>query len=489
MSTSRTVVVEASGIWAPGWGAAADAVAVRDGVVIAVGPRELVRRAAGASATDVRCPGAVLVPGLVDPHLHLLAMAARDAHLDCRGHGDVAALLAAVAGHARRLPPGAWVRGEGLDERLLSRLPTPAELDRASGGRPVRLRHRSRHASLLGGEALRRLGFAEDRCHRRGEPGGLIAAREAEIGRAIGPLPAEVMRRGLERVGRELAACGLTTVADATPRARAQLGLLRDSVRTGRLPQRVFAMRRPASAPWCGEERLRPGPVKVLVDEGPGGLRPRPPVMARLIARAAASGAQVAVHCTGSATLVAALAAFESLPAAYRVGRRHRLEHLGECPPPCVQRIARLGLVVVTNPVFVRLRGEVYREETPRAAWNWLYRARSLLAAGVSLAGASDAPVGPPSPWLGIAAARTRCAGDGRALGAGERLSARQALALFTTGAAYALQADTLGRLLPGAPADLVAVEPDPVRASPDEVADTRVLLTMIGGRIVWPAA
>lgn len=471
----------------PGRRDAAEAVAVRDGVVLAVGRREVVRRLAGAGAEHVRYPGAVLLPGLIDPHLHLLAMAARDAHLDCSGLADVAALLAAVASHARTLPAGAWVRGEGLDETRVSRLPTPAELDRASGGRPVRLRHRSRHASVLSAEALRRLGFAGTRRRFDGGPEGLIAGREAEIGRGVGPLPEEVMLRGLERVGRELATYGLTTVADATPRARPQLGLLRAAVRAGHLPQRVFAMRRPASAPWRGDERLRPGPVKLLVDEGPGGLRPEPRILARLIARAAAGGAQVAVHCTGSATLVAALAGFDALPAAFRTGHRHRLEHLGECPPPLVQRIARLGLVVVTNPVFVHLRGEVYRRETPRAAWSWLYRARSLLRAGVPLAGASDAPVGLASPWLGMAAARTRRTTDGRVLGAGERLSARQALALFTTGAAHALRADTLGRLLPGAPADLVAVEPDPLHAPPDEVADARVRLTMIGGRIAWP--
>ncbi len=72
-------------------------------------------------------------------------------------------------------------------------------------------------------------------------------------------------------------------------------------------------------------------------------------------------------------------------------------------------------------------------------------------------------------------------------LGPGERLGAQAALSLYTTGAAYALHADSLGRLVPGGPADLVAVEPDPLRAAPDEVADTRVQLTMIGGRVVWP--
>jgi predicted amidohydrolase YtcJ len=189
----------------------------------------------------------------------------------------------------------------------------------------------------------------------------------------------------------------------------------------------------------------------------------------------------------GAATLVAALAAFAALPARRRLGRRHRLEHVAECPPPLVARIAALGLTVVTNPAFVHWRGDVYRAETSGAARGWLYRARSLAAAGVPLAGASDAPVVSPSPWVGMAAARSRRTASGAPLGPAERLAPMDAFRLFTTGAAYALGDDTLGRLVVGGPAHAVVVEPDPLRASPDEVADARVRLTLIDGVPAWP--
>ncbi len=140
----------------------------------------------------------------------------------------------------------------------------------------------------------------------------------------------------------------------------------------------------------------------------------------------------------------------------------------------------------MTNPAFVYWRGDAYRADTDGAVRGWLYRARSLMAAGVPLAGASDAPVVPANPWVGIAAARSRRTRSGCPLGVAERLGAVAALRLFTTAAAYALAADDLGRLVPGGPADLVVVEPDPLRASPDEVQTTRVLCTLIGGRPVW---
>jgi predicted amidohydrolase YtcJ len=451
---------------------------VRGGRVIAVGAARDVRALAGPRATRIDCAGAAILPGLIDPHLHLFALAARHAHLDCRAFADLATLLDAVAARARGLAPGVWVRGDGLDERALGRLPTAAELESAAPRNPVRLRHRSLHASVLSASGCARLGEAD--------PSGLVAAREEEIGRLVGPLPAAAIEAGLIAAGRELAALGLTTVADATPRRPDALAPLRAVMAARGFPLRVFAMRPPGTPAWRPRGGLAAGPVKIVVHEEGSRLRPDPATLARRVAVAARAGEAVAVHCLGAPTLVAALAAFEALPRALRSGRAHRLEHVAECPPPLVARIARSGLFVVTNPSFIHFRGDAYRDEVSRAAHSWLYRARTLAAAGVRLAAASDAPVVSPSPWIGIAAARTRRTAAGHVLGGRERLRAPAALDLYTTGAAAALGATALGRVFAGGPADLAVVEPDPLAASPDEVAGTRVLLTMVGGEVVW---
>lgn len=456
----------------------ASALAVGDGRVLAVGELRSVRAAAGPRAERIDCGGATVLPGLIDPHLHLLAIAAGGAQVDCAGLDDVAAVLAAVRARARRVPAGTWIRGVGLDEARLGRLPTRMELDRVAPGHPVRLRHRSRHASVLNTRGLERLGRTVD--------DGLVHGREGEVSRIVGPLPVSTIEAGLADASVALAAQGLTTVADATPRGWAQLAPLRRALDAGAFRLRVHAMRQTAGRRWPAHARLSPGPVKLLVDEGPQGLRPTAAALAKRIATAAARGAQVAVHCVGGATLVAALAAFAALPRGLRAGRRHRLEHLAECPPPFIARVARLGLTVVTNPSFVLLRGDVYRRETPPDAWSWLYRARSLTAAGIVVAAGSDAPIAPSSPWLGIAAARRRRTASGAALGAGERLDAAAALALYTRSAAHVLHADALGRLRVGDPADLVVVSPDPLRATADEVAGTSVRLTMVGGDVVF---
>jgi predicted amidohydrolase YtcJ len=467
----------------------ARALAVGSGRVLALGSAAEVRPFAGPATERLDCRGATVLPGLIDPHLHLFGLAARAAHLDCAGPRirTVDDLLAAVRAHAECLPPGAWVRGEGLDEGRLGRLPGAAELEAAAAGHPVRLRHRSRHASLLSSGALRLLGDGPGVERRDGVATGLVSGREQTLRRLVGPLPAETLARGLAAAAHDLVALGLSTIADATPRSRRALAPLRDAMAAGRCPLRVYAMRPRGSPAWRATGRLHPGPVKIMVEEETRGLRPGAATLARHIAAAAAAGDQIAVHCVGAATLVAALAAFAALPRPLRLGRRHRLEHVAECPPPLVPRIAELGLAVVTNPAFVHWRGDAYRAETEGAARAWLYRARSLAAAGIPLAGASDAPVVPPSPWIGIAAARARRTAAGHALGAAERLGAEAALRLFTSGAAFVLGADRLGRLVPGGPADLVVVEPDPLQAPPDEVATARVRLTLVEGQRAWP--
>jgi predicted amidohydrolase YtcJ len=310
--------------------------------------------------------------------------------------------------------------------------------------------------------------------------------RERLLGRAQGQPPTAVLGDGLVRVSRALVRRGVTAVGDATPRSGRAWRPLREQMATGRFLPRVSGMRPVGGRPWAAGDRLWPGPVKILVEEEGTTLRPRPSTLARVVARAAAEGDRVAVHCVGAATLVATLAAFEGLPRRLRPRWRHRLEHVAECPPPLVQRVAALGLVVVTNPVFVAERGDVYRRETDAEAQAWLYRAGSFTRAGVRVAAASDAPVATCDPWAGLAAARTRRTRAGVRLGWQERVGARAALDFVTTNAALAMGAPMLGRLRVGGPADLLVVDRDPLTTRATEVGATEVLLTMVAGEVAW---
>src|SRR5262249_9177263 len=222
------------------------------GRVLSIGALADVRRAAGTSAHRIDCQGTVVLPGLVDAHLHLFALATRQAHLDCSDFRRVDDLLAAVRSRAAGSSGDGWVRGEGLDETLLGRLPTAAELDAASPRAPVRLRHRSRHASVLSGRGLVRLGARSGIERRDGRPTGLVHGEERAVSRTVGPLPARVLADGLATAPGTLASPRLTPPPDAPPRSWRSLAPLRSAIDAGRVNVRVFAMRLPNARAWRG---------------------------------------------------------------------------------------------------------------------------------------------------------------------------------------------------------------------------------------------
>ncbi len=117
----------------------------------------------------------------------------------------------------------------------------------------------------------------------------------------------------------------------------------------------------------------------------------------------------------------------------------------------------------------------------------WLYRIKSPLESGVVVAGSSDAPVVPGNPLVGIYAAVTRQAGSGQLLLPEERITVNQALALYTTNAAYAsFEENIKGSISPGKLADIVVLNDDPTKVPPEQIKDIKVEMTIIGGEVVW---
>jgi predicted amidohydrolase YtcJ len=213
-------------------------------------------------------------------------------------------------------------------------------------------------------------------------------------------------------------------VTDATAsNGAAELHALVSAVERGALPQRLCVMGR-HDLPDPAHARVTRGPVKLVLDEAS-----LPPCEAFEddVRRAHAAGRAVAVHCVTRAELVFALAGI----AAAGARRGDRIEHAAVAPPELVERIAALGLTVVTQPGFVRERGDAYAREVEPRDRPWLYRARAFVDAGVELLGGSDAPFGSPNPWLAVRAAIDRRSESGLVLGPHEALDPARALGLF----------------------------------------------------------
>jgi predicted amidohydrolase YtcJ len=160
-----------------------------------------------------------------------------------------------------------------------------------------------------------------------------------------------------------------------------------------------------------------------------------------------------------------------------------RIEHASVMPPALAEWIARLGITVVTQPNFVRERGDSYLRDVESAEQPWLYRCRGAIDAGIALGGGTDAPYGDPDPWLAMQAAVTRCTRDGALLSESESLTPERALALFTS--SPCAPGGPPRRVTVGALADLCVLDRPWSRAR-DELSSSMVTATVVAGRVVW---
>lgn len=384
--------------------------------------------------------GALLLPGLHDHHIHLRAAAVASSSLrlgppQVTTREEMASALRRQAETASSGEDTTWIRGVGYHESVAG-LPVRGELDQLVSDRPVRIQHRSGALWLLNSRAVARLrlddvGLPGVERDRAGQPTGRLFRMDDWLARRLREPPPD-----LGSVSRSAAAVGVTGFTEAgAGLTRADAAWFATQVESGRLTQRLHLMssletagrsRVPAD-PAAGGGRtpaISPGPVKLLLDDT---TLPGLEELVRQFRDAHRSGLPVAVHCVTRVQLFLTLAALQEagpLPG-------DRIEHGSVIPDEALAGIARTGAAVVTNPGFILDRGDRYLEDVEAEDRPHLYRARSLLEAGIAVAAGTDAPFGDPDPWACIRAAVTRTTSSGRPLGPREALSPARAVALF----------------------------------------------------------
>ena len=407
--------------------------------------------------------GAAVIPGLNDHHLHLMAFAAALESVAC-GPPDVHTESGLSEALAHAEPAwGGWIRGIGYHESVAGDIDSDW-LDRVCPDVPVRVQHRTGRLWIVNSAGLARLACASGNGTRiRGQRGRFYdqdAALREFWGAGAPPLANASAR---------LASYGVTGVTDLTPgndtAAATKFEQLRNA---GSLLQRIRI---------GGKLELRhalAGPTKVHLHES---SLPEFAGLCRVIEKSHARGREVAMHCVTEAELAFALAAFAEagpLPG-------DRIEHASLTPPALLDQIRELGLLVVTQPHFVKERGDAYLRDLPAEEHSWLYRCQSFLDRGVSLAAGSDAPFGHADPWRSMRAAVSRRTLSGLRLSPEESLTAEQALSLYLG----ALREPAKERRIEaGAPADLCLLD-RPWREARKLLGSDCVAATIQAGRVV----
>lgn len=462
--------------------------------------------------------GRTLLPGLIDAHGHMMALGLRLVSLDVADTASLAELQEKLRRYAAQHPTPLWIRGGGWNEERwgLGRAPTAADLDAVAPDRPVVLDRADGHALLANGAAMKAAGITAKtpdppggRIGRdaQGRPTGLFVDAAADLIRDAMPRPLPRERdEALAAAQDALIRVGVTAMTDMgtsvedweTYRRAGDAGRLRVRILSyARGLDPLLAIAGTGPTPWLYDARLRMVGVKLVADgalgargawlkadyaDAPGerGRRLLDDTRLRnMMSRAAMDRFQVAVHAVGDAANAQVLDAIDEEADTYTGDRRWRIEHAGVVDPGDLPRFARHGIVASMQPAPAASGWRMAEARLGPARLAGAYAWRALLDEKVPLAFGSDFPAERPDPFPGIAAA-TGALPD-------RRLTSTEALAAFTTGAAYAAFAeDRLGALTPGHLADFVLLDRDVLAAGPDEVRATQVLETWIGGKRIW---
>lgn len=517
-------------------GGFAEAMAIRDGRVLAVGTLAEVEAAAPA-ARRIDLAGRAAIPAFNEAHMHLLpyGLALAGVNLRAEQVRTLDEALKRIGDAAKAAPKGAWVLGRGYDhaELDIGRHPTAAELDAVSPDNPVFIVRTCGHMGVANTAAMRAAGVGHNTPdpeggvieRKRGALTGLFQERAMRLVRDVIPPPdAESLVAAIERAGNHLASFGFASATDMNvgmTAGMAEVEAFHAAVATGRSPLRMWNVLAGnpegiAQQAWeaglrpnQGDDMLRWGAVKVFADGSAGGLTaaffdpylesagggtgvftfPDDKIHA-LLKLYHEQGWQLDIHAIGDAAIEQVLQGMEAADSEAHpfVGRRHRIEHCGFLNRDQMRRMKARGILPVPQPVFMYEFGDLYIRNLGLPRSENAYPMRTWLEEGHHPAASSDCPVSTVDPFINLFTMITRKTSRGTVMGAGEALTVEQAVHCQTWCGAYTQFAeDRRGTLEPGMMADIAVLSRDIFSSSSEQILhETRADLTLRGGTVIF---
>jgi len=517
----------------------AEAVAVRNGRILATGTTREIRRFAGRRTRVVDAAGGTVLPGINDSHLHFNAVGLQappfSYPVDTATVPELQDVLRkAVAAAA----PGAWVRGGGWNDNRLPKAPDRRDLDAVSTDHPIFLMDFSGHAVAVNSTVLRLAGVtkatpapAGGRIERDadGEPTGVFREGPAIglVAKIVPPWTKDEISKGMDSAAAALHALGITSVTE--PGITLDLlDLYEEKYHAGQLPLRFTMMLRGGTArsqldtllaqyrPLRGVDprQLRVSQIKLIADgiptaartawlhepylDGTNGvplldgatIEEQVRTLHDLVKTAARHGFQVGTHSTGDAAIDAVVDGYlAALGPSGRNPLRHYVIHGDLTPRKTLQAMARHDIGVNMNATIKYLLGRTLDPTIGPARVDYQWPYRTALDLGVRVCSASDAPV-TPANWLqGVAGAVLREGQFGGVAGEAERITVQEALVSYTRTPAWQDRAESWkGTLEPGCAGDVTVVDGDILRADPHDLPGMQISATIVGGDVVYDA-
>ena len=532
ITNARVYTVNAQQPWA-------EALAIRGDQIVAVGRVAEIDHYRAAATKVIDAGGKLVLPGFTDCHVHFLdgSLSLQRIYLD--DAPDISEIQRRVKAYADAHPKQPWVLGRGWQYSSVgpTNLPDKKYLDEIVPDRPVYLDSYDGHTWWANTKAMQLAGIKKDTPN---PPGGEIV-RDPKTGEAIGvfkedtadelmtrviPSPTheeklQALRAGLKEANR----VGLVRVHSASGDLQ-DAELLQELRKGNELTLRMYlsfhATPPEITAAHLAEieearqkyhdEWISAGAVKFFMDgvveshtaalltpysDDPklsGSLLWDPSTYKQMVAELDKRGIQIFTHAIGDRAVRLTLDAYENAAKVNGTSdRRHRIEHIETISTQDIPRFGKLGVIASFQPLHAYPNDDTLLvwarnvgPERVQRAWTW----RSVENSGGVLAFGSDWPIVTLNPWPGVQNALTRQTTEGNPPGGfvpKERISLEDAIRGYTLGAAFAgHRENTEGSLEPGKLADLIVLAHDLFRIEPTEIEKTEVLLTMVGGRVVY---
>lgn len=531
----------------------ASALAIHAGKILAVGSDAEIKSLAGTNTRTIDAAQRTVIPGLIESHVHATGAARGEANQPFRQLHSIGEIQSWLRERVTAFPAGTWIQLPRVDVTRIRerRIPNRADLDAAAPDHPAVFtwQYANKTRQVLNTRALAAAGITVSTTP---PPGGKILLDAA--GQLTGVIenahallvkflpardvPEEKYHASLLTLLRRYNEIGITSIGERNSNVTGYRTYEKLKA-AGQLPVRVTvtiglqtdgtvegtekAIRALPFKTGDGDEWLKVGPLKVGVDGGAlygtafmrepygerafslygitdplyrGDLRLGPDKLKNIVRTARRLGWQMSSHVTGDAGVDAVLDAIEAAAAEGPVApRRYNLIHAYFPNSETAQRVARLGVIVDTQPAWFYKDGDALldalgpkRMETFIGLKVWRDAGAKVALNADHMQGFDpDSSLNPYNPFLAIQTAVTRKTESGRLIGAAQRITREEALRMFTLDAAYlSFDEEKLGSISPGKLADLAILTGDFLKIPDDQLHTLRAATTIVGGKIVY---
>ncbi|MFZ1700289.1 MAG: amidohydrolase [Pyrinomonadaceae bacterium] len=442
----------------------AEAVAVSKGRITAVGTTTKIRKFVGPNTRVLDAKGKLVIPGFNDSHVHFTGIGNQFSHMDLRGALGGGQIVEKIGFFTRFLPKGRWILGGGLTFADIGRFPTLEQIDAASPNNPMLLYSPDYRKALVNSAAMAMAGI-------RSATGLVEGNAVLRIRKNIPSGHERNWTEIVETASNYAASLGVTSIQDVHSDDLA--AVLHDLAANGRLKTRVYECigigerRRSIAAKLTaasGDAMVRIGCIKGMSD----GSAEEIAELRHGIGESDKAGLQVMIHAIGKTPIGHTIDAFEAVIAENgKRDRRFRIEHGPRMKPADFERLAKSGIVASMQPHLFDRGGSSFGDNY-----------RGFIAAGVAVAFGSDASMTDLNPLYGIYAAVDSGPNS---------ITVEEAVRAYTYGSAYAeFQEREKGTIEAGKLADFVILSEDIFVIDRSEISGTGVVMTIVGGSVVF---